>query len=274
MKKIRKDDNIMGENEEEKKLNIENEEKVQENVPAKEEKTNAEVKKEETKVTSEKKEEPNFKKVETKTKKSKHGVAKAILILIGLLVVVYFIFVMRNYLILNAICKKASAYKDVTNYTYHLKGNSGEYTASVKDNISRMDQTSVENEDRTMIIWSDKNTGETIVAFPNQKTAQKNTLLEIPLAVPFEYVNIDNRIMGMVLYTWIYTDEFDGKECYVICLDSNYKEWVEKETGLIVKKESKDSSTEITNIGINNVDEIYKPDLTGYEITDETNSIK
>ena len=41
-----------------------------------------------------------------------------------------------------------------------------------------------------------------------------------------------------------------------------------------VKKESKDSSTEITNIGINNVDEIYKPDLTGYEITDETNSIK
>ena len=35
MKKIRKDDNIMGENEEEKKLNVENEEKVQENVPAK-----------------------------------------------------------------------------------------------------------------------------------------------------------------------------------------------------------------------------------------------
>ena len=155
-------------------------------------------------------------------------------------------------------------------FLYHLKGDTGEYTASVKDNISRMDQRSLENEDRTMIMWSDKNTGETIVAFPNQKTAQKNTLSPVLFTVPFEYVNMDSRMLGMVLYTWIYTDEFDGKECYVICLDSNYKEWVEKDTGLVVKKENNGSTTEITNIGINNVDEIYKPDLTGYEITNET----
>ena len=270
MKKIGKDEKIMGENEEEKKLNVENEAKMQENSTAKEETKKEEVKKEESKVTTERKEEPNFKKVETKIKKSNHGVAKAILILIGLLVIVYFIFVMRNYFILNSICEKASEYKDVSNYTYHLKGDSGEYTASVKDNISRMDQRSLENEDRTMIMWSDKNTGETIVAFPNQNTAQKNTLSPVQFTIPFEYVNMDNRMLGMVLYTWIYTDELDGKECYVICLDSNYKEWVEKDTGLVVKKENNGSTTEITNIGINNVDEIYKPDLTGYEITNET----
>ena len=52
----------MGENEEEKKLNVENEAKMQENSTAKEETKKEEVKKEESKVTTERKEELNLKK--------------------------------------------------------------------------------------------------------------------------------------------------------------------------------------------------------------------
>lgn len=261
----------MGENEEEKKLNVENEEKVQENVSSKEETTNEEVKKEESKVTAEKKEEPNFKKVETKTKKSKHGVAKAILILIGLLVVAYFIFVMRNYFILNDIFIKANTYKDTTSYSYHVKATLGEYTVIRKDNIIRVEQKSLEDEEREIIWWTNYDTNEEIVSFPNQKTAVKQEPSEQLIQLPFQFTETNDVMIGVALYTLIYTDEYDGKDCYVLCLSSDYKKWVEKDTGLIVKIESGENSfTEISNIEINNVDEIYKPDLTGYKITDNT----
>ena len=267
----------MEENEEKKNVNLENETKAQENVSAKDEAKAqenvsvknevkmADTKKEASKTEVDNKEKNNFKKVEAK--KSKHPIAKAILILIGLLVIIYFVFVMRNYFILNDIREKASKYNDVTNYTYHLKSESGEYTATVKDNITRMDQRSLKEEDQEMILWSDENTGETIVAFPKQKTAQKNILSGVNLTIPFEYTYMDDQLMGMMLYTWIYTDEFDGKECYVLCLGGDFKEWIEKDTGLVVKKDN----TEITNIGINTVDEVYKPDLTGYKIIEKNN---
>lgn len=266
----------MEENEEKKNVNLENETKAQENVSAKDEAKAqenvsvknevkmADTKKEASKTEVDNKEKNNFKKEEAK--KSKHPIAKAILILIGLLVIIYFVFVMRNYFILNDIREKASKYNDVTNYTYHLKSESGEYTATVKDNITRMDQRSLKEEEQEMILWSDENTGETIVAFPKQKTAQKNILSGVNLTIPFEYTYMDDQLMGMMLYTWIYTDEFDGKECYVLCLGGDFKEWIEKDTGLVVKKDN----TEITNIGINTVDEVYKPDLTGYKIIEKT----
>lgn len=264
----------MGENEEEKNVNAENEAKTQEtNVESKQEATQnvaKEPKTQESNVTTEKKEEPNFKKVETKTKKSKHRVIKAILILILTLIIAYFVLVMRNYFILSKIVEKASAYKDVTNYTYHATAELGEYTIYRKDNIIRFDQKSLDVENTELIIWSDEDTKENITAFPNEKVAIRNGLSMVQATLPFEFANINDQMTGMILYTWIYTDEYDGKECYVLCFSSDFKKWVEKDTGLVVKIESSSVPTEITNIEVNNVDEVYKPDLTGYKITDNT----
>lgn len=268
----------MGENEEEKKLNVENEEKMQENVPAKEETKKAEVKNAESKVLAEKKEEPNFKKVETKTKKSKHGVAKAILILIGLLVVIYFIFVMRNYYIMNNIKEKASAYKDVTNYTYHVKTENMDSTITQKDNNIRLDCSSFGNNNEETIIWFDRNTKEGLFVLPNQKKATRINFSDVVAYAPFSMAidaGMEIELDGRILYTWIYTDEFDGKECYVLSYDKYNKDWIEKDTGLLVKREVKELGTsEYTNISVNTIDEVYKPDLTGFEITDKTNTIE
>ena len=76
-------------------------------------------------------------------------------------------------------------------------------------------------------------------------------------------------VLGVAILT-IYTDEYNGKECYVLCLTSDYKKWIDKDTGLVIKTESgENSTTEISDIEIDNIKEIYKPDLTGFEIEDE-----
>ena len=232
------------------------------------------VEKEESKADTEKKEEPKFKKAEPKVKKSKHIVAKTILILIGIVVVLYFIFVMRNYYIINQIKAKASAYKDVNNFTYHTKADDFESTATQKENIARLDCSRFGKNDEETIIWFDKNTGEGLIVLPNQKKATRVRFSDVILNAPFEYTNIAMEIEtdAKILYTWIYTDKFDGKECYVLCYNKNNKEWIDKETGLLLKKETDTIGTsEFTNIEVNTVDEVYKPDLTGYEIVNEEN---
>ena len=211
---------------------------------------------------------------ETKTKKTKHKLVKVILILIGLLVIVYFIFVMRNYYIMNKIKEKASTYKDVTNYTYHMKSNEIESTTIQDDSTIRLEFSKLGKNNEETIVWFDKNTKEGFLVLPNQKKATKMEFSDVVANAPFSIatnVAMEIELDGKILYTWIYTDEFDGKECYVLSYDKYNKEWIEKDTGLLIKKELKDIGTiEYTNIEVNTVDEVYKPDLTGYEITNET----
>lgn len=233
-----------------------------------------------TKKTDEKnvntKKEENFKKVETKTKQSKHGFAKAILVLIGILVIVYLVFVIRNYFILKDIKEKASAYKNITNYTYTVKSDEVETTITKKENLTRVELNQFGEEERHAIIWSDSNTKEGVISFPEQKTATLANFSDMVANAPFVYAtDIYSGIEadGKILYTWIYTDEFNGKKCYVLCYGKNDKEWIEKDTGLLVKREIDGmKTTEYTNIQTNTVKEVYKPDLTGFEIKDEAST--
>ena len=168
----------------------------------------------------------------------------------------------------------AIAYKDVNNFTYHTKADDFESTATQKENITRLDCSRFGKNDEETIIWFDKNTGEGLIVLPNQKKATRVRFSDVILNAPFEYTNIVMEIEtdAKILYTWIYTDEFDGKECYVLCYNKNNKEWIDKETGLLLKKETDTIGTsEFTNIEVNTVDEVYKPDLTGYEIVNEEN---
>lgn len=267
----------MAENKEEKSVNTEKEEKKQEikkevkKEPVKKTEKKEVDKKVEGKPVEEVKKGNTFKKVETNNskEKSKHTVLKTILVLIAIFVIAYLVFVIRNYVILKDVCEKASKYENVTNYTYHSKGKTVEYTAMVKDGVTRVDMNNLEDESKNLIVWADSNSKESIVSFVNQKTAVKDSFSGVVVTVPFEISMGDNLIMSSMLYAWIHTEEFDGKECYVIKISSDYELWVDKETGLVVKRNlGNNDFMEITNIGIENVDEIYKPDLTGYKITE------
>lgn len=274
---------------EENKNEIKEEKKVEEKVKSennkKEEKTNVEtaknVKKEaETKkASSTNADATKFKKVEASgskvqvEKKKKHKLAKAILIIIGIIIVVYFIFVMRNLFIIRGILDKASSYKDLDNYTVStLANNNGEQTSVVyakNGQIERVDLTNLQDESKNIILWRNLETNEGIISFPNQRVAvlTDSEHIEITVSYPTQYAYYDDDILGLGLISLIYSEEFDGKDCYVIQNGADSKTWVEKETGLTLKTEfGKDMSSEVTDFKVNTIGEIYKPDLTGYEI--------
>ncbi len=261
------------------------EEKMKEKIAENKEQIKKEVSKKtennESKV--EKNEESKFKKVEVKNKhskeeeKKKHRGLKAILIIIGILVIAYFIFAMRNFYILSNILKKAESYKDLTNYSYQVNINDREneikYTYRAKDGVTRTDINNLTMPDRSMIIWDDVSENERIIAFTGKNTAIKtnaNEGFQIDGKMPFQFAEDVTGLSGLGLTALIYSENVQEKECYVIVLAPDYKIWVEKDTGLVVQQQSsKDSISEYVNIELNNITEIYKPDLTGYKVTEQ-----
>ena len=275
---------VMEENKEEKKLNVE--EQKSKEVEAKE-KLDAKKNLEETNSISQKDEttqkndtitdndNAKFKKVEgTSNKKKSHKILKAILIIIGILIVVYFIFVMRNVIIVDELLNKANNYKNITNYSYEYTSISGSNQTVCKvvskDNVKRVDIENVADPLKNIILWRDNNTGESILSFPNRKTAITGSIIEVVANLPFELATIGQDFKATELFSLVYSEEYNEKDCYVICIGPDFKKWVEKDTGLVLKSViSKDSRTEITNVKTEDIDNIYKPDLTGFEITEK-----
>ena len=274
----------MEENKKENEVQKDNEKKK---ITEKKEQTKQEeVKKDEAKKASkevEKKEDSKFKKVEENTKvekknnKKKHKLLKAILIIIGILVIAYFIFAMRNFCILNDILEKSRSYKNLTNYSYQVNINDEDvkikYTYRVKDGITRTDMENLTIPSHSMIIWEDTNTNERIIAFTGVNTAIKTNVtdgLQVDGKMPFQFAENITGLSGLGLASLIYSENVQEKDCYVIALAPDYKIWIEKDTGLVVQQQdAKNSISEYVNIELNNVTEIYKPDLTGYEVTEQ-----
>lgn len=221
------------------------------------------------------KDETKFKKVEVKNKeknekKKSHIVLKTILIIIGILVVAYFIFVMRNYFILNDILEKANNYRNINNFSYEATSKVGDLETNTKyykkDNIDRLESNN--NQENKLIVWRDLNTNEGIIACPENNVAVRVAADERITINPFlfEFVNANEAINGLGLYAFIYSDEYNGVECYVIQADSESKTWVEKDTGLVLKETRKNMEVNCVSYEVDSVDEVFKPDLTGYEI--------
>ena len=276
------DENVKQEPKKENETILEGKEETKNN---EESKNVAKTKKEEPKetvkdeVVQEKKEESSstFKKVKSKKlkKKSKHTFLKLILILIIILIIAYFVFFIRNYLIIYDIRNIASIYNIITNYQYitlnkYENDSSTAITFMRKDNNIRYEIVDTNKEENTITIWKDLETKEAITSFPYQKIAIKGNeedMINITGTVPFEFAYYGNEINGLGLFSLIYTEEYNDKECYVIDLGNNFKKWVEKDTGIVLKTQNGENYvTQLLNVEINNVDEVYKPDLTGYKI--------
>ena len=203
--------------------------------------------------------------------KKNHGVAKAILILVMIFIAAYCVFFVRNLIILNSIANKVQDYENISGYSYTTIGkNDGEVVETKiqfykNNNVERFDY---QRDELNLIFWYDSNTNEKIVSSPVSRKAT------ISNAEDFEVVHLPiesslqskETIAYMSLISLIYSDQYNSKDCYVIDIGNNNKTWIDKETGLVVKRESDMGTTEYTDINLDYQGEVYKPDLTGYEI--------
>lgn len=203
--------------------------------------------------------------------KKNHGVAKAILILVMIFIAAYCVFFVRNLIILNSIANKVQDYENISGYSYTTIGkNDGEVVETKiqfykNNNVERFDY---QRDELNLIFWYDSNTNEKIVSSPASRKAT------ISNAEDFEVVHLPiesslqskETIAYMSLISLIYSDQYNSKDCYVIDIGNNNKTWIDKETGLVVKRESDMGTTEYTDINLDYQGEVYKPDLTGYEI--------
>lgn len=225
--------------------------------------------------------EKNKKKLDEMDKKDKksHGFAKAVIIIIMILIAAYCIFFVRNLIILNSIAETIEPLKDVSNFTYTsvTKSKDGEELVTIdyykKDNVERYD---LAKNDISIINWYDSESDEKIFSVPSNRRASIENVADAEFVhLPLE-TNLYNKntTAFMSLISLIYSEEYNGKDCYVISfgLGDEQKTWIDKETGLIIKREYDYSETtiEYTNVIMNNLTEIYKPDLTGYEVDQNT----
>ena len=208
--------------------------------------------------------------------KKNHSIAKAILILIMIFIAAYCVFFARNLIILNSIANKVEENKDTTNYAYMsvYKYNTGVNETRIqyykKDNIERFD---FQRDNVNLIWWYDSDTNEKIIAIPENRKATISNVDDFEVVhLPIEEIITTKETMAyMSLISFIYSEEYNSKDCYVIETGASKKTWIDKETGLIVKREYPDHTVEYIDVSLDYQNEIYKPDLTGYEIQYDAN---
>ena len=289
----------MEENKEEKKVNLEKEEKktpekktskttsktesTEKKATNKTATKKVDAKKADTKKIS-KTDDLSFKKVEmdastkkkmnTNEKKSKHGFLKFILILIIILIIAYFIFFVRNLIILNNIKDIMTQTEGSNNYSYTSISNdeNGRTTTVSYYKNQNVERTDLNTNNNKAVIWYDSTTDEKVFSVLDAKKATieyvaNNEMVRLPYV---SEIQSENGVPLLSLMSIIYSEEYNSTECYVICYGGTEKIWVSKENGLVVKRESKVGSeintVEYKNFKFGNV-QIYKPDLTDYEVS-------
>ncbi len=263
-----------------KKNNPKKEEKKQKENKKDNKKDNKKAKKiSENNTEIEKENDLTFKKVEVK-KPPKHRLLKFILILVIILIGAYCVFFSRNFIILNNIYNQMCEIGSTTNYSYEtVKKENDIETTKIKyykkDNVERVD---IEDKNRKVSTITDFESNQVTTWYPEEKTASVyNTELTAKIHLPLEEgINNQQTRAFMGLTSIIYSEECNSKQCYVIMqvcspkmMNSSQKTWIDKETGLVVKREYLNSTIEYNNVELNNVRNIDTPDLRTYKVEKE-----
>lgn len=203
--------------------------------------------------------------------KKKMKLWKKLLLVVLALLVVFAILTLRKYIIITKLINASKDYVGKTNFIEEIYSMSNDSVVLNKiyykdENIFMTAQIFSHN-----ILDERKNTAykkdnETIVVV--QSGEDKVALLNAHVAPVYvntisEFDDIKFKI-PLALTSKITTEECNNKECYLIKLSKDYKIWVEKETGIIIR--------EMTNGHITNrkftFDEVKDEDFIKPDISD------
>lgn len=177
--------------------------------------------------------------------KKKMKIWKKILLLILVLFLLFAIFVVRKYIIVTNLLSASKKYVDKTNYiveVYSLQSNAvnlsktyykdGDYLSTVRTyNNNTLDE-------RGLTVYNKDNKTIGIIQSGEEKIAllQGNVLGASTMVSTFNIFNDTTFKLQLSLMSKITTDVCNNKECYLIELSKDYKIWVEKETGIILRE--------------------------------------
>lgn len=168
---------------------------------------------------------------------------KKLLLVILALLVVFAIFTLRKYIIITNLINTSKDYISKTNFmvdTYGLTNDSVVLTKSYcKDgNLFSTTETLGHNiiEERKITAYSKGDEKIVIIQSGNDKVLLSNgNVAPINVNTISEFDDIKLRIPS-AFTSKITKQNCNGKECYLIELSKDYKIWVEKETGIIIRE--------------------------------------
>ncbi len=220
----------------------------------------------------------------------KHKILKIIGIIILVLLILFAIHTVRNYIIISKILDKESAMIGKTNLTVS-RINYNEHTPEKinTSEIHRKDNKIISvlhQNDTDIIIWSDSDTEENIAMFPKNLVAMKGSAMSYVVTIPMLFGSKEADTFGYKLFTAmtsvITTEKVNDQDCYCVKLDYlvNFignKSWVNKDTGVMVKTtlgydeidgQKYPTYSELKEYSFDNVtdEDVSKPNLIGYTV--------
>ncbi|MBQ3145839.1 MAG: hypothetical protein IJB90_04680 [Clostridia bacterium] len=199
---------------------------------------------------------------------------KKLLLVVLALLVVFAIFTLRKYIIITKLVNVSKDYVGKTNFvvdTYGLTNDSVTLTKTYyKDgNLLSTSQTFNHNilDERKIIAYNKDDEKIVIIQAGEDKVLLANgNISPVYVNTISEYDDIKFKI-PLALTSKLKTEECNNKECYSIELSKDYKIWVEKETGIIIRVMD---FTYITNryysFDIVKDEDIVKPDISDCKI--------
>lgn len=173
--------------------------------------------------------------------KKKIKLWKKILFLILILIAIYAVFVLRRYIIITNLINKSKNYVNKTNYVT-------ESCSLANDTVTLTKSYNIDGDLLAVHRVYSNNTPDvrslTIYKKGDEKlgiiqSGEDKVLLEtVEVAVGFSTINEFDDIkfkLPMAFTSKIKTQECNGKECYLIEIEKDYKIYVEKETGIILR---------------------------------------
>lgn len=212
--------------------------------------------------------------------KKKMKLWKKILIIVLLVFIVFVIHIIRNFVIISKLSNISAEYANKTNYiadVYSIQGNSiniakaynkdDKYLSSLEVKLNYTDEirrlTIYRTEDDALgIIQS----GETKIAILNDNVLGGVQLSTFQMFGHESAMNIFQKILFSAM-TWITTEECRDKDCYYIEIQDEWKMWVDKDNGTILREINGSIITERTyEFGTVKDEDITKPDISDCQI--------
>lgn len=200
---------------------------------------------------------------------------KKILIVILIICAILAICVVRNFIIIKNLVNEAKEYVNKTNYLAIVQsiqdGNVNMAKSYNKDGnyLTTLRTYGKDNQDERGLVKYKKDNEEIGVIYSGQ---EKIAILNQPVLADISVVNIfstfDSIIpqLQLAAISRITTDDSNRKECYVIEVN-DWKMWVEKETGLVIREVNGGFIVErLYEFDVVKDDDIVKPDLSDCKI--------